>query len=82
MARCLDVSFVAVAMVISASGAMSQDARAKANALEEDAAKGVAPFAEYSAQPRIIWRSPQIRPLTWEEQRVFDRSAVVLASRS
>jgi hypothetical protein len=50
--------------------------------LEEDAAKGVAPFAEYSAQPRIIWRSPQIRPLTWEEQRVFDRSAVVLASRS
>jgi hypothetical protein len=75
MARCLDVSLAAVAMLFSASGAMSQDARARANALENDAANGVKPFAEYSAQPRIIWRSPESLPLTWVEQRVFDRSS-------
>jgi hypothetical protein len=62
MARCLDVSLAAVAILISASGAMSQGARARANALENDAANGVKPFAEYSAQPRIIWRSPEGLP--------------------
>jgi hypothetical protein len=76
MVKSFDIPLVAAAMVISASAAMGQDARARANALEKDAANGVEPFAEYSAQPRIIWRSPEIRPLTWEEQRVFDRSSV------
>jgi hypothetical protein len=80
MATCLDVPLAAVAILISASGAMSQDARARANALEEDAANGVVPFAEYSAQPRMIWRSSEIRPLIWEEQRVFDRSSQPLSS--
>jgi hypothetical protein len=75
MAKCLDVSLAVVAMLISASGAMSQDARARANALENDAANGVKPFVETSAQPRIIWRRPESLPLTWEEQRVFDRSS-------
>jgi hypothetical protein len=80
MATCLDVPLAAVAILISASGAMSQDARTRANALEEDAANGVVPFAEYSAQPRKIWRSSEIRPLIWEEQRVFDRSSQPFSS--
>jgi type IV secretory pathway VirB2 component (pilin) len=41
MARCLDVSLAVVAMLVSASAAVSQDARARANALENDAANGV-----------------------------------------
>jgi hypothetical protein len=65
----------AIAMLISGSAAMGQDARARANALENDARNGVKPFEEYSAKPRIIWRSPEIRPLLWEQQRVFDRSS-------
>jgi hypothetical protein len=28
-----------------------------------------------SAHPRIIWRTPEVAPRTWEEQRVFDRSS-------
>ena len=72
MARMSRCSLAAVAMLISASAAMSQDARARAIALENDAANGVETFAE---QPKIIWRSPEIRPLTWEEQRVLDRSS-------
>jgi hypothetical protein len=63
MAKCLDVSLAVVAMLISA-GAMSQDARARANALENDAADGVKPLVETSAQPRIIWRTPESLPLT------------------
>jgi hypothetical protein len=76
MVKSFDIPLVAAAMVISASAAMGQDARARANALENDATKGANPYVEYSTQPRIIWRSPKIRPLTWEEQRVFDRSSV------
>lgn len=75
MARMSRFSLAGVAMLISASAAMSQDARARANALEDDAANGVEPFPQYLVQPRIIWRSPEIRPLTWEEQRVFERSS-------
>ena len=79
-ARCLDVFPRRRRCAHFSSGTMSQDARARANALEENAANGVVPFAEYSAQPRIIWRSSEIRPLIWEEQRVFDRSSQPLSS--
>jgi hypothetical protein len=72
MSRC---SLAIIAILISASAAISQDARARADALENDATNGVATFAEYLAQRRIIWRSPEVRPLTWEEQRVFERSS-------
>jgi hypothetical protein len=66
---------MAAAMLITASAAMAQDARARAIDLEIDAANGIRPYVAYSARPRIIWRKPEIRPLTWEEQRVFDRSS-------
>jgi hypothetical protein len=57
---------------ISASAAMTRDARLEADDRGYGVAAGVQPYA--AAQPRIIWRTPEIRPLTWEEQRDFERS--------
>jgi hypothetical protein len=62
-------------MLMPAWDTMAQDARARAVELENNAFDGAQPQAEHSASPRIIWRSPEQRPLTWEEQRVFDRSS-------
>jgi hypothetical protein len=62
-------------MFVCASAAIAQDARAKADSLENDAANGVQPNGSYLPQSRIIWRTPEIVPRTWEEQRVFDRSS-------
>jgi hypothetical protein len=72
MTRCPYAALAIVAMFISASAAMSQDHRLEADEQGYDAAPGVQPYA--AAQPRIIWRRPEIRPLTWEEQRDFERS--------
>ena len=58
-----------------ASVAIAQDARVRADRLESNIANGVQPNGAYSGQPRIIWRTPEINPRTWEEQRVFDRSS-------
>jgi hypothetical protein len=58
-----------------ASVALAQDARLRANSLESDIANGVQSNGAYSGQPRIIWHTPEMRPHTWEEQRVFDRSS-------
>jgi hypothetical protein len=58
-----------------ASVAIAQDGRARADRLESDIANGVKPTGAYLGQPRIIWRTPEIGPPTWEEQRVFDRSS-------
>jgi hypothetical protein len=75
MTKLLYVPLAAAAMLMPAWAAMAQDARARAVELEIDGANGVQPPAEYSASPRIIWRTPEIRPFTWEEQRVLDRSS-------
>jgi len=75
MTKLLPVTLAAVAMFICASAAIAQDARARADRLESDVANGVQPNGSYSAQARIIWRTPEITPHTWEEQRVFDRSS-------
>ena len=72
MTRCPYISLAAAAMLISASAAMSQDARVGADDLGYGAATGAQPHA--AVQPRITWRTPEIRPLTWEEQRDFERS--------
>jgi hypothetical protein len=72
MTRCPYAALAIVAMFISASAAMTQDARLEADERGYDAATGVQPYA--TVQPRIIWRTPEIRPLTWEEQREFERS--------
>jgi hypothetical protein len=78
MTKLLYVSFAA-AMLMPAWAAMAQDARARAAELENNASDGVQPQAEYSASPRIIWRSREMRPFTWEEQRVLDRSSYPFA---
>jgi len=74
MTKSWHVPVAAVAMLLGASAAIAQDARARAIDLENEAANGIQPYVAYSSQPRIIWRKPEIRPLTWEERRVFDRS--------
>jgi hypothetical protein len=67
---------VAAAGVMFASVALAQDARvSRADRLESDIANGVQPNRAYAGQPKIIWRTPEIRPRTWEEQREFDRSS-------
>lgn len=71
MTKLLHVTLAAGALFVWASAAMAQDARTRADSLEN----GVQPHGSYSAQPRIIWRSPEIRPPVWEEQRVFDCSS-------
>jgi hypothetical protein len=43
--------------------------------LQSDIAHEVQPNLPEVGQPRIIWRTPENRPRTWEEQRVFDRSS-------
>ena len=53
-----------------ASVALAQDARVRADRLETDIANGVQLNRAYSGQPRVIWRTPESRPRTWEEQRV------------
>jgi hypothetical protein len=55
-----------------ASVAIAQDARVRAYRLESDI---VQPNGASPGQPRIIWHTPEIRPRTWQEQRVFDRSS-------
>jgi hypothetical protein len=72
MTKLLHVTVAAAALFIWASAAMAQDARSRADSLENDTLNGVQP---HGSQSRIIWRSPEIRPLVWEEQRVFDRSS-------
>jgi hypothetical protein len=62
---------VVAAAAMFASVAIAQDARVRADRLESDIANGVQP----NGQPRIIRRTPEIGPPTWEEQRVFDRSS-------
>jgi hypothetical protein len=62
---------VVAAAAMFASVAIAQDARVRADRLDSDIANGVQP----NGQPRIIWRTPEIGPPTWEEQRVFDRSS-------
>jgi hypothetical protein len=58
-----------------ASVAIAQDARIRADRLESDIANGVQPNLAHPAQSRIIWRTPEITPRSWEEQRMFDRSS-------
>jgi hypothetical protein len=79
MTKLLYVSFAAAAMLMPAWAAMAQDARARAVELENNASDDAQPQAEYSASPRIIWRSREMRPFTWEEQRVLDRSSYPFA---
>jgi hypothetical protein len=75
MTKSWHVPVAAAAMLLAASAAIAQDARARAIGLEDDAANGIQPYVAYTSQPRIIWRKPEILPLTWEERRVFDRSS-------
>jgi hypothetical protein len=75
MTKALHVTLAAAAMFVCASAAIAQDARVRADSLESDTANGVHPNGSYPAQARIIWRTPEITPRTWEEQRVFDRSS-------
>ena len=56
-----------------ASVAIAQEASVQTYRLQSDIAQGVQPNrADISGEPTIIWRTPQSRPRTWEEQR-FDR---------
>ena len=61
---------VVAAAATFASVAIAQDARVRADRLENDIANGVQTNGVYPAQSRTIWRSPEITPRTWEEQRV------------
>ena len=67
----------ASAMLACASPAIAQDIRIKVDNLKNDPASTDQANGSHSgsAQPRIIWRTPEVRPFTWEEQRVFDRSS-------
>ena len=59
-----------------ASVAIAQDASVQTYRLQSDIAQGVQPNRpQLFGQPRIIWRTPESRPRTWEEQREFDRSS-------
>jgi hypothetical protein len=67
---------VAAAGVMFASVALAEDAGvSRADPLESDIANGVQPNRAYAGQPKIIWRTPEIRPRTFEQQREFDRSS-------
>ena len=74
MIKSLYGTLAAAAMFVCASAAIAQDARIRADNLESEAAN-VQPNSAYVLQSRIIWRTPNITPRTWEEQRVFDRSS-------
>ena len=73
MTKVLPLSLWAAVMFICASAAIAQNVRFSADRLESDAASGAQ--LNDSAHPRIIWRTPEVAPRTWEEQRVFDRSS-------
>ena len=66
---------VVAVLAMFASVAIAQDARVRADRLESDFANGVQPNRAYPAQSRIIWRTPEITPRPWEEQRMYDRSS-------
>jgi len=58
------------------SVAIAQDASVQTYRLQSDIAQEVQPNRPpLFGQPRIIWRTPESRPRTWEEQREFDRSS-------
>ena len=65
----------AATMLACASSAIAQDIGIRFDTLKGDATTNVQPNGSHFAQPRIIWRTPEVRPLTWEEQRVFNRSS-------
>ena len=53
------------------SVAIAQDASVQTYRLQSDIAQEVQPNRPpLFGQPRIIWRTPESRPRTWEEQRV------------
>jgi len=53
-----------------ASVAIAQDASVQTYRLQSDMAQEVQPNRPpLFGQPRIIWRTPESRPRTWEEQR-------------
>jgi hypothetical protein len=54
MTKPLHVTLAAAAMFVCASAAIAQDARARADRLENDAANGVQPNGSYLPQSRII----------------------------
>ena len=54
MTKPLYVALAAAAMFVCASAAIAQDARARADRLENDAANGVQPNGSYLPQSRII----------------------------
>jgi hypothetical protein len=62
-------------ILVCSSVAIAQDARFKTDNLETDAANGLQPNGSPTAHSRVIWRTPENRPLTWEEQRAFDSSS-------
>ena len=62
------------------SVAIAQDASVQTYRLQSDIAQEVQPNRPpLFGQPRIIWRTPESRPRTWEEQRVdrFSQDLVV-----
>jgi hypothetical protein len=75
MTKLLVITLAAAGTFICSSAVIAQDARVRADRLESDIANGVEPIGSYSVQKRIIWRTPETTPLTWDEQRVFDRSS-------
>jgi len=53
-----------------ASVAIAQDASVQTYRLQSDMAQEVQPNRlPLFGQPRIIWRTPESRPRTWEEKR-------------
>ena len=71
----LFIALSAATMLIFTSATIAQDARARADRLESDIANAVQPNGSYPAHGRIIWRTPELTPRSWEDQRVFDRSS-------
>ena len=62
--------FVAAAAMF-ASVAIAQDASVQTYRLQSDIAQEIQPNRPHLfGQPRIIWRIPESRPRTWEEQRI------------
>jgi hypothetical protein len=65
---------VAVASMLP-SATLAQDARVGEDRWENDTANVVEPNGADSMQPRIVWRTPEVRLRTWEEQREYGRSS-------
>jgi hypothetical protein len=57
------------------SAALAQDGRVRDDGLQNDIANAVEPNGAELTQSRILWHTPEMRPRSWEEQRVFDRSS-------